>query len=158
MTCENYRGISIMDTLAKAYDKLLLNRLSLWVSIDKCQAGAQKGRGCVEQIMTLRLLIDLAKHKKKKMYSLFIDFSKAYDRVPRNKLIEYMKSLGCGRTMLSALKNMYKNTYNVLNSTRINTSSGVIQGAPANCLLFTAYVDKRVKMIKESVQSNCCLG
>ena len=56
-------------------------RLSLWVSIDKCQAGAQKGRGCVEQIMTLRLLIDLAKHKKKKMYTLFIDLSKAYDRV-----------------------------------------------------------------------------
>ena len=94
MSCENYRGISIMDTLAKVYDKLLLNRLSLWAIIDKCQAGAQKGRGCIEQIMTLRLLIDLAKHKKKKMYILFIDFSKAYDRVPRHKLIEYMNSLG----------------------------------------------------------------
>ena len=108
--------------------------------------------------MTLRLLIDLAKHKKKKMYTLFIDFSKAYDRVPRNKLIEYMKSLGCGRTMLSALKNMYKNTYNVLNSTRIIISSGVRQGAPTSCLLFTTYVDKMVRMIKESVLSDGFLG
>ena len=80
------------------------------------------------------------------------------DRVPRNKLIEYMKSLGCGRTMLSALKNMYKNTYNVLNSTRIIISSGVRQGAPTSCLLFTTYVDKMVRMIKESVLSDGFLG
>ena len=156
--CENYRGISIMDTLAKVYDKLLLNRLSLWSAIDKCQAGAQKDRGCVEQIMTLRLLIDLAKGKKKKLYILFIDFSKAYDRVPRHKLVEYMKSLGCGRMMLSALMNMYKNTWNVLNSTIIDTSSGVRQGAPTSCLLFTTYVDKMVRMIKESVHSDGFLG
>ena len=41
-----------MNTLAKLYDYLILNRLKLWTSIDKCQAGAQSGRGCVEQIMT----------------------------------------------------------------------------------------------------------
>ncbi len=43
MCCGNFRGISIMDTLAKVYDKLILYRLTLWPSIDKCQAGAQKG-------------------------------------------------------------------------------------------------------------------
>lgn len=52
MECGNYRGISVMNTLAKIYDSLILNR---WTNIDQCQAGAQQGRGCVEQIMTLRL-------------------------------------------------------------------------------------------------------
>ena len=60
--------------------------------------------------------------------------------------------------MLSALKNMYKSTCNVLNSTKISTSSGVRQGAPTSCLLFITYVDKMVKMIKESVQSDDFLG
>ena len=119
---------------------------------------AKKDRGCIEQIITLRLLIDLAKYKKRKLYILFIDFSKAYDRVPRHKLIEYMKSLGCGKIMLSALLNMYKNTYNILNSTKISTSSGVRQGAPTSCLLFTTYVDKMVRMIKESMQNDGFLG
>ena len=158
MDCGNYRGISIMDTLAKVYDKLLLNRLTLWSYIDKCQAGAQKGRGCIEQMLTLRLLMDLAKFKKRKLYILFIDFSKAYDRVPRNKLIEYMKSLGCGRVLLYAIQNMYKCTYNVLNSIKISTSSGVRQGAPTSCLLFIMYVDKMVKMIKEAVPLDGFLG
>ncbi|CAL4246672.1 unnamed protein product, partial [Meganyctiphanes norvegica] len=158
MDCGNYRGISIMDTLAKVYDKLLLNRLTLWSYIDKCQAGAQKGRGCIEQMLTLRLLMDLAKFKKRKLYILFIDFSKAYDKVPRNKLIEYMKSLGCGRVLLYAIQNMYKCTYNVLNSIKISTSSGVRQGAPTSCLLFIMYVDKMVKMIKEAVPLDGFLG
>ena len=158
MVCGNYRGISIMDTLAKIYDKLLLNRLLLWSSIDKCQAGAQKGRGCIEQIMTLRLLIDLAKSKKKKLYVLFIDFAKAYDKVPRNKLIKLLKSLGCGKIMLYALKNMYKNTYNVLNSIIISSSIGVRQGSPTSCMLFTMYVDKVVKMVKEAIPTDGFLG
>ena len=53
-----------MNTLVKVYDTLLLNRLKLWYSIDKCQAGAQKHRGCVEQILSLRLLCDYAVHQK----------------------------------------------------------------------------------------------
>ena len=42
--CGNYRGISVMDTLAKIqYDTLIrLNRLKLWCNVDKCQAGAQE--------------------------------------------------------------------------------------------------------------------
>ena len=104
-----------MDTLAKVYDILILNRLTLWTAIDKSQAGAQKGIGYIEQIMSWRLLVDLAKSKKEKLYILFIDFSKAYDKVPRHKLIEHLKSLRCGSVMLHALKNMYKNTYSVLN-------------------------------------------
>ena len=147
-----------MDTLAKVYDKMILNRLTLWSSIDKCQAGAQKGRGCIEQILSLRLLVDLVKFKKFKLYILFIDFSKAYDKVPRNKLIEYLKSCGCGKIMLYALRNMYKRTYSILNSTIISTSSGVRQGAPTSCLLFIIYVDKMVKMIKDAVPMDGFLG
>ena len=34
MVCNKYRGIIIMDTLAKIYDVMILNRLKLWCSID----------------------------------------------------------------------------------------------------------------------------
>ena len=60
--------------------------------------------------------------------------------------------------MLCALRNMYKNTYNILNSITISTSSGVRQGAPTSCLLFIIYVDKMVKMIKDAVPVDGFLG
>ena len=158
MDCGNYRGISIMDTLAKLYDLMILSRLQLWCFIDKCQAGAQKGRGCLEQIMTLRLIIDFALGKKEKLYVLFVDFSKAYDRVPRQKLISHLKSLGCGKVMLLAIKGIYKCTQNVLKSAIISSSIGVRQGAPTSCLLFVMYIDKMVKMIKETLPVDGFLG
>ena len=140
LSCDNYRGISIMDTLAKIYDALILNRLLLWCHIDACQAGAQKGRSCLEQIFTLRILIDYVRKKKLKLYVLFIDYSKAYDRVPRQKLIEVLKSRGCGRIMLKAIQSMYSCTKNVLKTAVIDATIGVRQGAPSSCLLFIIYI------------------
>lgn len=64
MLCDNYRGISIMDTLTKLYDTLIANRIKLWMAVDKRQAGAVEGRECLEQIFMLRLLCDYAEYKK----------------------------------------------------------------------------------------------
>ena len=68
MLCGDYIwGISVMDTLAKIqYDTLIrLNRLKLWCDVDKCQAGARERRGCIEQIVSLRLLCDYAVYVQK---------------------------------------------------------------------------------------------
>ena len=115
LCCGNWRGLSIGDTLGKLYAKILSSRLSLWMYIDKCQAGGQDKRGCVEHIAALRLIIDYAKSEKKKLFILFIDFSKAYDRVPRKTLFDILKRLGCGKRFLKALIAIYKNTINILN-------------------------------------------
>ena len=78
----NYRGISIINSFAKLYDMILCRRLQQWFQPYREQAGAQAGRGCLEHIMTLRLLIDFAKKKKIKLYVIFVDFAQAYDKVP----------------------------------------------------------------------------
>ena len=77
-----------MQSLAKIYDYVLCNRLLKWFVPDREQAGAQPGRSCLEQIRptSLSLLIDFAVENKTKLYIIFIDFSKAYDKVPRNML------------------------------------------------------------------------
>ena len=147
-----------MDSLAKIYDTLIMNRLLLWCSIDKCQAGAQKGRSCLEQIFTLRMLSNFAIYRKQKLYVLFIDYSKAYDRVSRQKLIEVLKSLGCGKVMLSAIQSMYKCTKNILKTAVIDSTIGVRQGAPSSCLLFVIYINEMIKMLKNAIANDGFLG
>ena len=158
MDCGNYRGISIMNTFAKIYDALIVRRLNIWAGIDKCQAGAQKGRGCSEQILALRLIMDYALFKKEKLYVVFVDFSKAYDRVPRDKLIECLKEKGCGKNMLMAIHKIYTCTKSVLKSVMITSTVGIRQGAPTSCLLFVIYLDKMVKMIREGIGRDGFLG
>ena len=121
-------------------------------------SGSSKRKGCIEHILSLRLLIDFARYRKKKLYVLFVDYSKAYDRVPRMKMVEYLKSLGCGKLMLLAIHAMYKCTKNILKSAIIESSIGVRQGAPTSCLLFVIYIDKMVKMMKERVENDGFLG
>ena len=75
----NYRGISIINSIAKIFDMVICNRLEQWFKPFREQAGAQKGRSCIEHIVTLRLLTDYATKKKCKLFITFVDFSKAYD-------------------------------------------------------------------------------
>ena len=123
MICGNYRGISIMDSASKIFDQLLNSRLSKWMNINKAQAGAQKHRGCIEQILTLRLLVEYAKKHKQKLFLLFVDFQKAYDKVPRQKLLQCLKARGCGRMMLQALRALYRCTQFALQSAIITANT-----------------------------------
>ena len=146
--CNNYRGISIINCLAKLYDYMLNNRLIRWYKPCREQAGAQAKRGCIEHIVSLRLLFEYCKRSRKKLFVVFVDFSKAYDRVPRGKLFNLLKSLGCGKIMLQALIRMYSICSSLLGNTLINSNIGVRQGAPTSCFLFVLYVDVLIKMLK----------
>ena len=150
LLCGNYRGISITDTLAKLYDRVLFSRLRTWIKIDKCQAGSQEGRGCTEQMLALRLLIDYAKCKRKKLFICFIDFSKAYDRVSRPILFQLLAKLGCGRTMLRALQAMYDTTKMILRTVIINAKRGIKQGGSTSGLFFILYMNPLAELLRES--------
>ena len=144
LNCGNWRGLSIGDTLGKLYAKIMSNRMKLWMCIEKCQAGGQEERDCAEHITALRLIIDYAKCQKKKLCILFVDFSKAYDRVPRSTLFNILKSLGCGKRFLRALIAIY----NMLHSEHIRSTVGVKQGGPMSCLLFVIYLNVLALMLK----------
>ena len=156
--CDNYRGISINDILYRVFDKILYNRLELWYKPTREQAGAQKNRGSLEQILTIRLLIDYARKSKKKLYLLYIDFEKAYDKVPRRKLMEELKHIGCGQLFLKVLTAIYSCTKMIMKSAIIIASRGVRQGAATSVLLFIIYIDRMVKILKESMADDGFLG
>ena len=158
MDCGNYRGISIIDALAKCYDYLLNNRLISWYIPCREQAGAQSKRGCTEHFVTLRLVIDMFVKKKQPLFIAFIDFSKAYDRVPRNYLLNLLKSHGCGVVMLTALTSLFWVTQFVLGGTIITAKVGVKQGSPTSCFLFILFVDEFIRFVKGRSDNDGSLG
>ena len=70
-----------------------------------------------------------------------MDFQKAYDVVPRQKLIEVLKVNGCGKLMLQIIQAMYKCTKSILKAAVITTSPGIKQGSPSSCYLFIIYIN-----------------
>ena len=120
-----------------------------WLQPDREQAGAQPKRGRLEHIVTLRLLFNYCVIKKVKLFVVFIDFCKAYDRVPRNKLLNTLKRLGSEAVILLALVAMYKLTKSILGVATVTASVGVRQGSPTSCFLFTIYVNTLIRMLKD---------
>ncbi len=128
---------------------VLCSRLRQWFKPFREQAGAQQGRGCVEHIVSLRLLCDMAKRKKLKLFVTFVDFKQAYDRVSRQKLFRVLCRLGCGAVMLCTLMAIYSITESCIGSAIILITLGVRQGSPTSCLLFIIFVDDLIRIIKE---------
>jgi hypothetical protein len=80
----NYRGIALMQTIAKLYDRLLLQRLRAVINqfLRPNQNGFRPDRSTTQHILALRILLDHA-HTYKDFATVltFVDFSKAFDSV-----------------------------------------------------------------------------
>ena len=145
----NYRGISVLTAAAKLYDSVLSTRFRLWYTPSFEQAGSQAKRGCEEQILTVRLLIDIARKTKLPLYLAFIDYAKAYDKVDRVKLLRYLDQKGCGTKFLMAIKSSLLGSSGKIDEQLFPTSAGVRQGAATSCPLFTAFIDPTVQALKD---------
>ena len=104
---KNYRGVQMMKALACLYDRIIANRLKLWLPLNIDQTTFQKGKSTLIHIFTLRVIIELAKKKNVTLYIGSLDIEKAFDHVPRSLLLKKLVSLGIGKCMLFALKQIY---------------------------------------------------
>ena len=68
--------------------KILQARLQQYMNreLPDVQAGFRKGRGTRDQIVNICWIIEKAKELQKNIYSLFIDYAKAFDCVDHHKL------------------------------------------------------------------------
>ncbi|KAG1682425.1 Craniofacial development protein 2 [Nymphon striatum] len=81
--CEEYRTISLMSHLTKVLLKVIMNRSRKVIEeeISEEQYGFRKDKGTRDAIFNLRVLCDRAIEVQKKIYILFLDYEKAFDRV-----------------------------------------------------------------------------
>ena len=138
----------MIDAILKAFDSIIGKRLRKWWRPDPEQIG-DKAIACTDHILALHIWISIAKASHKKLYILFVDFSKAYDRVSRSKLMSMLKSSGCGRVLLRAVFIMYKVTKLLYENTTIQTNTGVKQGSPSSGFLFTFFINPLIRRLKQ---------
>ena len=83
---QNYRGITLINIVAKIYSQLLLNRLTKWSTnqeqISKQQFGFQKGKSVVDCVFLLYSIISKVLNDGEKLYCVFIDYEKCFDIIP----------------------------------------------------------------------------
>ena len=125
-----------MPIAAKAYNNMLLNRLVPFVEpvLRNNQNGFRRGRSTLSQILCLRRLIEESQKCKKDLALVFVDFSKAFDSVDREKMFEILQLYGIPDKMIKAIKFLYTNT-----SSTVLTPDGetILPSDPKVDLLFS---------------------
>ena len=133
--CKNYRGIALLGTIAKVYEKILVKRIrsEIETKLLEAQSGFRPGRSTHDHIFALRTIINRTLEAEKEIYIGFIDMEKAFDRVPRKRMWEGMLKIGISRGLLRVCQNVYSRTRNVVAtmnrvSKEFVTRQGVRQG------------------------------
>ena len=74
--CKNWQGITLLAVISKIFNKNILERIkySLEMGLRKEQAGFRHNRSCVDQIYTLRVIIEQSVEFQSPLYMLFVDY------------------------------------------------------------------------------------
>lgn len=147
---DNYRGITIINTLQKILCKILVNRINnLNITkkfITKAQSGFTRKEECVAQATTLIEMLERRKIEEKTTFVLFLDFKKAYDLVPHALMLKKLNKMGYGETFINFIKQLYQKSrvcVKIQNKTSeyFAYKNGLRQDCPLSPILFNIYIN-----------------
>ena len=148
-TC-NYRPVSLTSICSKILEHIvyscIFSHLTNYNILAEEQHGFQVGKSCETQLITT--IDDLVNclNDNAQMDCIFLDFSKAFDRVPHSRLCNKLSHYGIRGPLLSWIKHyLYNRSQKVtIDGTSSNSSivtSGVPQGTVLAPLLFLCFVN-----------------
>ena len=147
--CENHRGISLTPVITRIVASIILNRLKQArdSTTREEQAGFRPGRGCIDQIFTLRQLLEQRHTYRRPTIAVFLDFKGAFDSVDRKALFQTLCRRGLPDKYVNILKSLYSHTTGSVRaygrcSKTFDTKSGVRQGCPLSPFLFNFIIDE----------------
>ena len=136
--CANYRGITLLSTPGKIFYRIILDRMKDVVDpqLRDEQAGFRRDRSCIDQIATLRIILEQSLEWNSALYVNFIDYEKAFDSVDRETLWKILRHYGVPEKLTNIIRNTYEGlTCRVIHEGQLTDAFYVRTGVRQGCLL-----------------------
>ncbi|KAK3555124.1 hypothetical protein QTP86_010013 [Hemibagrus guttatus] len=147
--CSNYRGITLLSLPGKVYSRVLERRVRLLVKpqIQEEQCGFHPSRGTLDQLYTIRSMLEGSWEFAQPVHMCFVDMEKAFDRVPRGILWEVLWEYGARGPLLRAVRSLYDQSRSLVRiasckSDLFPVHVGLRQSCPLSPVLFIVFMDR----------------
>ena len=139
---KNYRPISLLPICGKMFEKCIYNCLYSYLEsnniLSKSQSGFRKGDSCISQLLAITLIVysNFDACPSLETRGVFLDISKAFDKVWHEGLLFKLKFYGISGPLLSLLKRFLENTFQrvVLNG-QSSCWKEILSGVPHGSIL-----------------------
>lgn len=147
----NYRTIMVGSCMSKLLGSILEQNISSWAETNdkraREQAGFRPKHSTIDHLVSLRVLMEESRLKGKTLYCCFVDFTKAFDTVPRMGLWKRMEYIGVPEHLRVAVAHLYARVLCQLKtheglSQAFSSNMGVKQGCPLSPTLFGLCIDQ----------------
>ena len=122
----NFRSISLINSISKVFTGILTTRLQNWAEensvLDESQAGFRKQYSTTDNIFSLHAIIQKYLCRPRgRFYCIFVDFRRAFDSIPHNKIWDSLKRKGINEN--GKFLKIFRSMYNQLKScVKVNNS------------------------------------
>ena len=153
----NWRPVSLSNTLGKLYSALLATRLESWAIREKILTSSQKGflsyEGCSEHSFLLQSILQDARRRRTTVSVAFLDLSNAFGSLPFSTIFDSLEWAGLSGVAIDRIRQLYDGCYTEIRSSTGFTApipilAGVKQGCPLSPIIFNIAAEIMIRSVR----------